>query len=154
MARLKIKILGAKRLRRLLRRAAAKFEPEMAKNLRRAGEILISEAQKQFKGSRTRARFKIMGGRRVARSTPRAVTAPPNKLGIFTGQYRKSISQDVRRRGRRRWETEVGPVGIKYARTHEFGRGRIPKRPVLTPALKKSTPKFVGVLEGTFGVIE
>jgi len=114
-----------------------KFEKQMA----RVGEIVVGNAQRMFKGSRTRAKFMIKGGKRVKRKGKgRAITSPPHQLGIFEGTYRKSISYEVKRYSDK-VTTTVGPVGIKYARVHEFGIGPMPERPVLGPAVDKSIKK-------------
>jgi hypothetical protein len=136
-----IRWFGRTEFLRRLSLATALFMPEMGRNLKLAGEIVIGKSREQFQGSRTRARRK-----------GRAVTSPDDKLGVDTGQYRKSITQDARRVGTRRWVTEVGPQ-VKYARVHELGIGRQPRRQVLTPGVKKSEAQVVRIIGRTFRVV-
>lgn len=152
MAEIRIRFIGRKEFQREMERAAVRFNPELAKNVRKAGEIIIGQARKEFKGERTRARFKISGGRRVTRKPPRAVTSPPGKLGVFEGTYRKQISQSLSRSGKS-IKSEIGPVGVPYARRHELGTQGMPRRQVLTPAVKKTEKDVVRILGRTFGVV-
>ena len=149
-----IKIIGTKKAAREMKAAASKFEPQMKRNLRKAGEVVIGEAKKQFQGIRTRAKYLPGGPKgRTLRDPPRAVTSRPHKLGTFTTTYKKSITQEMKQTGKKKWSTTVGPQGAPYARSHEFGLGHMPKRQVLTPAVKKATPKVVKLIGATFKVI-
>lgn len=150
---IKIRFLGVTAMRRQLDRAQRRFGPEMEKNLRKSGEIVVSAAKREFRGNRTRALYEISKGRRRKREFPRPITSPPHMLGVWTGQYRKSITYDLRHKTRRTYAIEVGPEGIIYARAHEFGIGRMPQRQVLTPGVKKSERKVVQLLGTTFKVI-
>jgi hypothetical protein len=135
-----------------LRKAERKFPRALETNLRLAGEFVIGASKKQFKGMRTSALYKIRGGRRVARTPPLPVTAPRHMLAVFEGQYRKSITQDVQRKGSKRWLTEIGPE-VPYARVHELGKRGMPKRQVLTPGVKQSEKDVFKILGRTFKVI-
>jgi len=138
---LNVRLVGDKKFKKELERGARRIIPETEKRLRRVSAFVVGDAQKQFKGSRTRALYKISGGRRVKRKKPRAVTSPANKLGIFTGQYRKSISFAIERK-RRKLRSVIGPVGIIYAAVHEFGTHGQKKRQVLTPAVKMNEQRI------------
>jgi len=121
--------------------AGKRVESELEKNMRKAGEYVIGASMKQFSGSRTRARRR-----------GRPVTAPADRLAVDYGTYRQSISQDVRRVGRHKWTTEVGPT-VKYARVHELGLRGMPKRQVLTPGVKDSEAAVFRVIGTTFRVV-
>lgn len=138
---LKIRWVGLRELRRRLFRSSQLIAPELERNLRAAGEVVIGKSRQQFRGSRTRARRR-----------GRAVTAPGDKLAVDYGTYRRSISQDIRRLGRRNWTTEVGPT-VKYAPVHELGIGRMPKRQVLTPGVEKSEREVFRIIGRTFRVV-
>lgn len=140
-AQLILKILGLKEWRRDLGAAARKIPGEQLKNTRKAAEIIVGQARKEFKGSRTRARRK-----------KRPVTSPPDKLGVDIGTYRKQISATVRRRGKS-VVAEVGPVGLVYPVLHEYGLGRMPKRQVITPAVEKTEDKQIALIGRTFKVL-
>lgn len=150
---IKLRWVGLKRFRRDMDRGAKKLRPALRRNLGLAAEAVVGEAQRHgFRGSRTRARFRISGGRRVARIPPWPVTSPPSKLGVFTGFYRRAISKDIKQSGRR-LTAEVGPVGVRYARAHEFGVGRMPERPVIGPAVKAQEKYVYRLLGRTFEVL-
>lgn len=148
-----IKILGANELRQELATAGASVPGELEKNVRRAGEIVTSAAQRNFKGSRTRALYQILNGKRVRRKPPWPVTSPPDMLGVFEGTYRRAISYDVTHVGTR-VTAEVGPVKVVYAPVHEFGLGRMPARPVLTPAVESNKERVFAMLGMTFQVLK
>jgi len=156
VARMRVRIIGAKRSRRELEKSRRRFQPAVEKNLRAAGEIIIGQARREFKGSRTRSLYSISGGKRKRRNPPRPVTSPPRKLGVFEGTYRQSISMDLKdsRRGRsgRRWVAEIGPTVI-YAHRHEFGTKGMPQRQVLTPAVKKKQREVFKRIGRSFKVV-
>lgn len=137
-----ILMIGVAQVEREFEVRAAQMPSNAERFVRRAGEIIIGESRKQFVGSRTRSRYEIRGGKRVARHPARPVTSPADKLGVFEGTYRKQITQDVRRVASGTYETEIGPDGIPYARVHELGIGRMPKRPVMAPGLEAALPKI------------
>ncbi|MBP7570904.1 MAG: hypothetical protein KBA95_12665 [Acidobacteria bacterium] len=153
-------IFGAGEYAHDLRRAADKLQPEMLRNLHRASALLVGEAQKWFRGSRTRALYTIRGGRRVKRPHPLPVTSPPHMLGVFEGYYRQQINYGLSSLGKT-MTSEVGPAGVIYARIHEFGgrtgRGHgayMPPRPVLTPAIAKTQEAVFGLLGQSFKVLK
>jgi hypothetical protein len=139
---IEILIIGATVAAQSFEADAVALPGQAEKFVRYAGELVIGESKRQFVGSRTRSLYAISGGRRVRRNPPRPVTSPPNKLGVFEGRYRQAITQDVRHTGHF-WETEIGPEGIPYARVHELGIGRMPKRPVMQPGLEAALPRIV-----------
>ena len=134
------------------KRAARKIPRAAEERIREAAEIAIGSMKKQFQGERTRARFKISGGRRIARKPPRPVSAPGNRLGVFEGTYRKSITSKIVRSGKN-VDAIVGPFGIRYARVHEFGIGT-PKRPVLGPGIKAVEDEIFELVGTTFEVLD
>jgi hypothetical protein len=148
----RVRVIGAKKLQRALDKAAKQFNPLLRRNLAKAANVVVGESQKQFVGSRTRAEYRISGGRRVRRKQPRPVTAPRNKLAVFEGTYRRQISYKVRGR-KRRLVAEIGPVGIRYARVHEFGTHGQRRRPVMGPGLKNATPAVTRILGRTFSAV-
>lgn len=152
---LKMRVMGSKKMEAAMKRNVRVFEPAVMKQITLAGEVVIGAARKEFKGSRTRSLYEISGGKRKLRAKPRAITSPPKQLGVFEGAYRKSISQDVEIKGprtRRRWTTTVGPTVI-YAAAHEFGKGNLPERQVLTPAIKKTQNKVFKIIGKAFKVL-
>lgn len=136
-----IKWIGLKAFGARMAGAGGRVQTELEKNMRKAGEAVITSSQQQFRGSRTRAR-----------RAGRPVTAPKDRLAVDYGRYRESITQDVRRVGRRRWTTEVGPT-VKYARRHELGTGGMPKREVLTRGVKESEKQVIRIIGQTFRVV-
>ncbi len=96
---------------------------------------------------------RIVGGRLKRRKEPRPVTAKPHQVGILFGMLRTSISQDVTHVGNR-WQSEIGPKKVPYARIHELGGPvKITRRTKATPAMdgdsdgakpKRSSKKKVG----------
>ena len=147
---LSIKFVGLKAFQKSMKRAGRRLPSILEQQLRKAGEVVIGEARKQFKGERTRALYIVKKGKRKKRRNPRPVTSPPDKLGIFEGTYTKQISQQLSGSGRS-LRTEIGPVGVPYARRHELGI-RMPKRPVLAPAIKEAEPKVVAILGRSFRI--
>lgn len=125
--------------RRRCQEAQRRVSRELSQCGARIGEVVRREAISQFAGERTRALYQIVGGKRRKRKRPRPVTSPPHQLGIFSGLYRRTISYQVTTSGRA-VRVEVGPVGIQYPRAHEYGLGRMPKRPVLEPAVAAARP--------------
>lgn len=151
---IKVTFIGEKKLLKDLRAAKDKFNPRLRQQLAKAAEVVVGKARQQFVGSRTRSFYRISGGKRVARRPPWPVTAPPKKLGIFSGHYRKQISKTVKGRGRRLY-AEIGPVGIRYAAVHEFGTHGQKKRPVLGPALEQSRGEVERILVGVWtGIVD
>lgn len=137
-----LRILGRKRFERHTERAARRFRPTMQRNFGLVMEDMTSWAkEKRFRGERTRAYRK-----------GRPVTAPEGVLGIDTGMYRTSLSYETDHRGSNT-RAEFGPVGIRYARVHEFGLGAMPKRPVVSPAIDEFNDEFFRVLGKTFRVL-
>ena len=140
-----LRIVGRRALQRWTARTAKRIPSEIERNLHRAAQLIEASAKKNIHGSRTRARRKH-----------RPVTAPPHVLGVDTGRLRQSISYDVYRRGRR-WNAEIGPQRVPYARIHEFGgtvgRARIPKRPYLGPAIDKNRERVFRLIGRTFEVV-
>lgn len=147
-----VRIVGATELRREIETASRRVVPEAEQNVRKASEVVVGAALRQFKGSRTRALYEISGGKRIARKPPRPVTSPPDKLGVWEGTYRRAITYDVSRRGKQ-VESEVGPVGIAYARRHEFGILGMPQRQVITPAVEETKDRVFGLIARTFEVL-
>lgn len=92
-------------------------------------------------------RLSIKKASRLGRPLP-----PPGPLRVLTGMLLRSYARRVEKRG----NTYVGIVGsrLKYARPHELGgtwmaRGRLikmPKRPVLGPALDRQRTKVLRML--------
>jgi hypothetical protein len=137
-----IKILGIDRLNRDMRRASHLFRPTMRKNLGLVLEEMTGWAKEnRFQGERTRARRK-----------KRPVTAPPKILGIDTGHYRGAVSYDMKWKGKT-LSAEFGPMGVKYARVHEFGLGVMPQRQVIEPTIDEFTEDVFRVLGKTFRVL-
>ena len=150
---IRVRWIGRKKFERDMKRAARRLPSEMHRRLAMAGEAIVGEAQAHgFQGERTRALYRISGGRRVARKPPRAVTSPPNKLGVFSGAYRRAMSYEITGR-KRHLNAEVGPVQIRYAPAHEFGLGNMPQRQVLTPAIKAKEKLVFALLGKTFNVL-
>lgn len=147
-----IQWVGLIPLERDLTKASLSFGAEVEKNLRLASEGVTTEAKRNFRGSRTRSLYTIRGGRRVKRNPPLPITSPPNMLGVFEGRYRQAITYSVSKSGSR-YLSEVGPVGIPYAPAHEFGTGRLPARPVLTPAVEKRQEETFRLIGLSFRVL-
>ena len=142
---MRVVITGARELARDLDRGGRRLPSAVEKAVRLASELLVGAAQREMQGSRTRA---IRLGR--------AITARPGVLGIDYGRLRQSMSYTVERRGRL-IRGEVGPR-VVYARIHELGgvagRGaRIPRRPYLAPAIKKTASKILKLLGRAFSVV-
>ena len=59
----------------------------------------------------------------------------PRILGVVTGRLRASLAT---RPAEKHGDTYIARIGtnVVYARTHEFGRGAIPARPFIKPALQ------------------
>lgn len=148
-----IKILGANEFRQELATAGASVPAALEDKIRKAAELVTNESKKNFKGWRTKALYEIVNGKRVRRKPPLPVTSPPDMLGAFENHYKKAISYSVTHAGTR-VTAEVGPIGIIYARVHEFGLGRIPPRPVLTPAVEKTTERIYKYIGMTFQVLK
>lgn len=151
MIDISVRVLGLRRLQRTFARAKRGLLGATRSNLEKASLVLVGAAQKQFEGERTRARYKISGGERVERDNPRPVTSPPDRLGVFTGNYRNRITFDIKKSGRK-LTAEVGPAGVPYARRHELGI-RTPERQVLTPAVKESADEIFRILGTSFEVL-
>lgn len=147
-----VRIVGATELRRELETARKNVMPEAERNVRRASEVVLGSAVRQFQGSRTRSLYEIKGGKRVTRKPPRPVTSPPDRLGVFEGTYRRGITYDVSRTGKI-VQSEIGPVGIVYAHRHEFGILGMPQRQVLTPAVEETKKRVFEIIERTFTVL-
>lgn len=133
MSDLRIRVVGAEEAARSFELAARRFRPALVSAVAKSGLLVERNAKLAMRGNRTRARRK---GRRV--------TSPRHVLGIDTGRLRQSITTDVFTRGKRLF-AEIGPQRVIYARIHEVGgrtgkqhRARIPARPYMAPALKKS----------------
>ena len=148
----KVFILGLKELKDDVKDAERDFATEVERNIRDAADMVVGLAQRNFRGSRTRALYMIRGGRRVKRKPPRPITSPPHMLGVFEGTYKRAISRDVRRNGKM-VTAEIGPVGIRYARRHEFGTLGMPQRMVLTPAVEDSRERNFAMLGQSFRVL-
>ncbi|RMF18882.1 MAG: hypothetical protein D6760_13535 [Deltaproteobacteria bacterium] len=147
-----IRVLGLRRFREDIAHENALRKSRIGAKLARAAEYVASDAKRNFKGERTRARYMIKGGRRVRRKHPRPVTSPPNMLGVFEGTYRRAITWTLRRSGRE-IVAEVGPSGIKYPPAHEFGTHGMPKRPVLTPAVEKNRQRVFRLLGAAIRIV-
>lgn len=151
MINLDVKILGLRRLQRTFARARRRLLGVTRSRLEKASLVVVREAQRQFEGERTRAVYEIKGGKRKRRESPRPVTSPPDKLGVFTGNYRKRITFDIKK-GNRKLIAEVGPAGVPYALRHELGT-RTPERQVMTPAAKESADEVFRILGTSFEVL-
>ena len=72
------------------------------------------------------------------------LTGPrPQYLGVISGRLRSSVAVLA---AQKVWQDYVAKIGtnVVYAATHEFGRGRIPKRPFMRPALEdRANQSFV-----------
>lgn len=148
----KVFILGLGELRSDTKEAEQKIRPELRKNLELASQLVVGATGHQFRGSRTRAKYMIRGGRRVRRKPPGIVTAPPHMLARFEGYYARAISYTVSQAGNK-LTSEVGPVAVAYARRHEFGTLGMPRRPVLTPAVEQTEKQVFALLERSFRVL-
>ena len=153
-----IRWVGLNAFRKRMSGAGKRVESELEKNMRKAGEYVIGASRKQFHGSRTSIYRNRDGSyKKRAKSlkfvkSPKFNRAHPKKLAIWTQKYSDSISQDVRRVGRHKWTTEVGPT-VWYAELHEKGIGGMPKRQVLTPGVKDSEAAVFRVIGTTFRVV-
>jgi hypothetical protein len=155
---LRVAFIGGKRLERDLQKAQARIVPELEKNMNTAALLVLGDAQRRIRGSRTRSFFEVVGGRRKRRKTPRAVTAKPNETGIFEGRLRQSASHDIRRKGAKVIDVELGFATV-YAPVHEnglragFGNRPMPRRPFLGPAIKAKAEAVFRIIGRTFKVI-
>lgn len=155
-------MLGLSQFGDAMSKAADQFPTKAKTNLGKAAEIVIANAQyEQMGGNRTRAYFKVSGGRLVKRrfrgNQKPNVTAKPDQLGILFGFLRRSISADVKQVSLRKYQAEIGPKGVPYARIHELGgmtgRGhkvKMPKRPYMAPAEKATREDVLKLLGRTF----
>lgn len=135
-----IRLTGVRLFRAFLAVKAQLTGNAVEQTLRRVGERIARDAAKNFQGERTRAKFVPSRKGRRRRKRPRGVSSPPDKLGSFTGQLRRSIGVRVEKSGFK-VAVLVGPrARVKYAAVHELGYAplHIPKRPFLTPAFDKN----------------
>lgn len=98
--------------------------------------VLTDAAQNQIlRGGRMRT------GKRLTNTPPH-----PSKLTSRTGELRRSLSANrgADRSGLPRY-IDVGS-DLVYARVHELGEGRFPKRAFLEPAVEAVSPQFEGLL--------
>jgi hypothetical protein len=151
-------VLKDRGFRRHLKGARKNFMGTLERNVRLAAEIVTGAAKEQFVGERTRALNMISGGRVITRKPPRPISSPADKLGVFTGHYRRAIGNSIRVIGKR-VHAEVGPLAaVPYARVHEFGgkAGRnvvMPKRPVISPAVEATKERVFRLIGKTFRVL-
>ena len=166
--------IGRRKFQAEMAKAGAMFSSVLGNKMLKAAEVGIGSAKQQFFGSRTRVtsrisrgsvKYRRKGGKRgqdAFKASKRFAAAKDDMLSVFTGQYRKSISADVYRKGKS-WEAEIGPpASIKYARIHEYGGAfkawgkypaKMPARPVIGPGLKKAEAKIVKILGSAFRVV-
>ncbi len=121
-----VTLKGDKRFRKRMQKAPKKVRSEAEKRLRIGGELLVGAAQKEIRGSRSRA--KRTGG---------AVTAKAGRLGVDTGRGRQSIAVQVRKKGKFT-EVVVAAFGVSYMSIHEL-RG---KYTWLKPGLRKVSKRI------------
>jgi hypothetical protein len=148
-------VVGAEETSRSLNAAAAKAQIGAERFVNLAASYVVAHSRLQFVGWRTRQYYKVIGGeirRLPKRQQNKGAPSPPDKLGILSGDYKGSISSEIRHVGTS-WQADVGPrgnpthgsrkkSGIFYARFHEFGEGHNPKRPVMEPGLRDALPKI------------
>ncbi len=142
-----VAILGRKRLERDLDVARIRLLPEMVRNVTKAATLIVGQAQRNVTGgTRTGAKWRIKGGKKVRRRNPGPVTARSGRLAVFEGRLRNSITADIRKVRRRIVEAELGPT-VDYGKDHEEGLNGQKKRPFLRPAinaLQERTFKLIG----------
>lgn len=143
-----ITIVGSSSLIKKFTKGVAQAKKDIRKNLLKAGSVIQAEAKTGFKA-------------RGQKNSPNPATGP-RTLRVQSGQLRRSIV--VRSRGSGvNMVVEVGPT-VRYGAIHEFGGTirpirkkfltfriggdfvnvksvRIPKRPYMAPALKRSEAK-------------
>jgi len=100
-ASIRIAWFGAAELRRDLAIEAgpAGIRGRSRTQVEKAATVLENQAVRNIIGSRTRAKFRIVNGRRVRRKPPGIVTARPDRTGIFEGRLRQSASHKVTQQG-------------------------------------------------------
>lgn len=148
----RVEIIGGKRLERDLTVAGVKFRPAMERNVTKAAALVVGQAQRNVTGgTRTGAKYKIKGGRKVRRKKPLPVTAKRGQLAVFEGRLRQSITADVSVHGKV-VEAEVGPL-VHYGKDHEEGINGQKKRPFLGPALNQTKEEVFRLIGKTFRVI-
>jgi hypothetical protein len=158
---LKVAILGRKKLEGDLRKAQARFIPELERNMGLAADIVLGDAQRRIRGSRFRALYqgRTTKGFPIPRKKPRAITAKANETGVDRSRLRQSASSEVKRRGGRAVDAEIG-FGVVYAPVHEkglragFGNRPMPRRPFLGPAIKAKAEAVFRILGKTFKVLD
>lgn len=123
---LRVRIVGSK----ALTKALDKMNPGLNKKILRDSLIEAALAiQKDAAGNQI---LRGGGGKRNARP------AVAGQLTSRKGTLRRSIKVD---RGPLPFAIESG-TDLIYGPLHEFGLGRMPKRPFMKPALDKLAPKF------------
>ncbi len=152
-----IKVVGSPDLIRRFTTGISQAKKEIRKNLLKAGSVIQAEAKTGFKA-------------RGQKNSPNPAKGA-NTLRVQSGQLRRSII--VRSKGSgTRTVVEVGPT-VRYGAIHEFGgtirpirkqfltfkiaggfvnvrQVRIPKRPYLAPALKRSEEKIQTIIGNAF----
>lgn len=105
--------------------------------------VLVDAAQNQIiRGGRVRGPAGPRGGKGKLLDTK----PHPSKLTSRSGELRRSlgVTRGSDRSGLPRY-IDVGS-DLVYARVHELGLGRFPKRAFLAPAVAAVSPKFEGLL--------
>lgn len=150
--KIRVEIIGGKRMERDLTAARVKFRPAMERNVTKAAALVVGQAQRNVTGgTRTGAKYKIKGGRKVRRKKPLPVTARPGQLAVFEGRLRQSITAEVSAKGET-VDAEVGPL-IHYGKDHEEGLNGQKKRPFLGPALDQTREAVFRLIGKTFRVV-
>ena len=151
--RVNVLILGGKRLERDLALAAKDLLPAMVRNTKKAAAVVVGQAQRNVTGgTRTGAKYRIKGGKKVRRKKPLPVTAKEGQLAVFEGRLRGSISADIQVQGGKVVQAEVGPT-VDYGKDHEEGLNGQKKRPFLGPALEQTKEEVFRLIGKSFRVI-
>ena len=143
--RISVSIRGIPELRAQLQKLQApKLHRPMREFLLKAAHaVLVNAAETQIlRGGRVRGPAGPRGGKGKLRDTK----PHPSKLTSRSGELRRSLS--VNRGSDRSGLPRYIDVGsdLVYARVHELGLGRFPRRAFLVPAAEAVAPKFRGLL--------
>jgi len=123
-------------LRKRLERWVRVAPEEVAKVLRKGGEIVRSEVKANH-----------LSGPKM----PRGVGDPYRAtLAVRTGRLRGSIALRVMAdKNSGKFSAQVG-TNVSYARKHEFGLEGLPERPFLRPSLEKKRPEVFDMIREAF----